>query len=148
MQTDTAYKPFVPTFSEQEAAAGATAPEKPAKPSRPPKAAKTAKRPRRPAKKKAAILPAPKHVRPTRKKTAKKRRTSPTLAIVREKEQARTVSKRKTRVQKVDLDVALQIGAMLKPADLNLFGELRHQLNSVNKPTRRRVLAAIQKVFG
>lgn len=97
------------------------------------------------------IPPAPKHKRPTRKKTAKKRTRLPparraTGLVVPPLPMPK--KNRKPRVQKVDLDTALSIGAMLKPSDLKVFGDIRQHLGELNKATRRRVLGAIGKVFG
>lgn len=110
------------------------------------------------------IPAAPKHKRPTRKKTAKKTRKPRPIPsalagalnrgekVLQQRAKAVGIKLPKRhygpRVQKVDLDTALSIGAMLKPSDLKAFGDIRQHLGALNKATRRRVLGAIQKVFG
>lgn len=127
---DTAFKPFEPMFEDPPAAGEPAAKPKRERKPRVPKAAKP------------KIPPAPRHERPTRKKkkAGKKRaiRTAPVVAPSKA---------RKARAHKVDLDVALLIGAMLKSTDLKVFGDVRDHLRDLNKATRRRVLGAIQKVF-
>lgn len=158
MQADNPFQPFVPSTPDPpvvEKPISSTASRK-----------RTRKNPRPPATAKPAIPPAPKHTRPTRKKTAKKRaRLLParrgTGLVVPPKpmpsaRKERVVGKSpmlaapygKTRALKLDMYAAMAISALLKPTDFKLFERLTEALQSVNKATRRRVLGAIQKVFG
>lgn len=161
MIDDTAFKPFVPPESMFEAGKdGGRMPNPPAAdepvPTKKRERRRSISKKRSPAAGGPKIPPAPKHERPTRKKkeTAAKKAINKafkkTRAAITETLYGDT-KKRKAkqpRALKLDMASAMAISAMLKPADFKMFESLTETLQSVNKSTRRRVLAAIGKVFG
>lgn len=164
---ETTYKPFVPPApmfeddkkdaSPKITEAGSLAAN--GKPKRNRKSAKKCA----PAAAKPKIPKAPKFERPTRSKKKKRAATK----TAHDKKLKRNINKafkntrnqitdtlygdkkkRKPRALKMSLADAMAISALLKAKDFIVFDSLTETLQSVNKTTRKRVLAAISKVFG
>lgn len=143
MPTD--FAPFVPPSTVEDTAT----PAKPSRQRRPAAVPARRRKPRPPAAGEPKIPPAPRHERPMRKKRTKlPPARKATALVVPMKPMPKAKKERKKRELKMPFSDAMAISALLKPADFKMFESLTETLQNVNKATRRRVLGAIEKVFG